>query len=600
MCGISGVIGSDLSQRHESWVRNAVLVQEHRGSDFQQVKFVDKSVVFGHNRLSIIDLDKRSHQPFFYEGVEIIFNGEIYNFQELKTDLVSRGFKFSTTSDTEVLCAAYKAYGPGFLKKINGMFALAIYDSLQKVALFARDRLGQKPFFYSIDQGKFFFSSELSPFTYFGTELEQSRIAEYLYWGYQPHSGTILKGVNKLPPGHFIVYDLDSGSIKLDKYWRLPEVQLNPGRGIEQLHDLIVDSVRLRMVSDVPLGVFLSGGIDSSLVAAVASRISGKTLNTFSIGFKEDEYDESKYAIEVANHLGTNHYNEICSIEESLDYLKNITDFVDEPFADSSILPTLLLSKVTSKKVTVALTGDAGDEFFLGYDRYRKLDRYAWIYKAPLFVRKAISRVMSSVGGYRFGVLSRFVSQPDLAGLYNIVMGDLSPNWIKDKSGQLYEFEGTQSIPFVLQMSRWDLNHYLPNDINVKVDRAAMRYSLETRSPLMDYRILEYLAGVSFNKHWNKNDQKPLLKELLFQYVDPKFFDRPKSGFGVPIKEWFRKELADFVTTHLSSPALSLVECIDRSKLDEMVQLHKKSKGNYSQQMFKVLVLSMWLNKYGK
>ena len=404
MCGIYGTT----IPYTENQIREKLEITSYRGPDqmgWDTYPYTNGKITFGHNRLSIIDLDPRSNQPMtFAQKVYIVFNGEVFNYKALREDLKKRGHVFNTTSDTEVICAAYLEYGEDCVKYFNGMFAFVIYDIEKQIFFGAKDRLGQKPFYYYWNGSQFEFASQISSIKLHNHHLTISdkAIQQYLTWNSIPSPSTIFNEIKKLEDGHSFTFNLESSEFATHQYWDIDYTQQKPYQGSfemakTELEKLLTDAVGLRMVADVPVGVFLSGGVDSSLIAAMAVKSTQEKVKTFSVKFNEKDFDESQYAQQVADHLGTDHHVIECDHKEGLDLISNFCDFYDEPFADSSALPSMLLSKHTRKKVTVALSGDAGDESFLGYHRYQWVKQNKNKYDIPLSIRKIAANIMQRV-----------------------------------------------------------------------------------------------------------------------------------------------------------------------------------------------------------
>jgi asparagine synthase (glutamine-hydrolysing) len=394
MCGIY----VSFNQSHsDDTIHQKMASIAHRGPDASKFVRYQNGLVLAHNRLAVIDLHERAHQPMMYNNsIHIVFNGEIYNFQTLKKQLFTEGYAFSTNSDTEVVCAAYLAYGERCVEYFNGMFAFVLYDEKQQKLFGARDRLGKKPFFYSLDNQNFECASALKPMTLGNKnrELDERAVSQFLLMGYAAEPRSIFKGIEKLKAAHSFTYNLSIHQFATRKYWDIEKTTPFEGSFAEAkttLHGLLRDAVEKRMITDVPLGVFLSGGIDSSLVAAIAQK-SAKNVQTFSIKFEENDYDESPYARAVAKHLGTNHVEIPCTYTEGIDLIEQMPRFYQEPFGDSSAIPSLLLAKHTRKHVTVALTGDGGDEIFLGYERYERIKRREKRMQIPLSLRQTVAK----------------------------------------------------------------------------------------------------------------------------------------------------------------------------------------------------------------
>lgn len=601
MCGIYGTTlrySNDVVSRKMDRI-------SFRGPDYTAIKRYN-DVLFAHNRLAIIDLDPRSNQPFSYFHVHIVFNGEIYNYQEIRRALEKKHYQFTTSSDTEVICAAYLEYGEDCVKHFNGMFAFVIYDTANGELFGARDRFGKKPFYYTHVGRSFEFASQPAQIN-IGKNLsiDDTAIAEYLVWNYIPEPKSIYKGVKKLPAAHYFKYDLNSGGLQIIKYWDLDFDGKNKFEGSyqdakNQLADLLNDAVKIRMFADVPLGVFLSGGIDSSLVLALASNQANQ-LKTFSIKFNESGFDESIYAEKVANYLGAEHHTIECNYNEGLGLIENLPKYYDEPFADSSAIPSMLLSKYTKDRVTVALSGDAGDEAFLGYQRYKWIKKRQWIFKLPLSVRKNLAVLIGTSATNRYKLISRGISMPEIEHLYVKVLNNLEDSWILNpdialNSSHMIPFMHS-SKPLLERVSDFDIKTYLNGDINTKIDRACMAFSLESRSPLMDYRVIEFSRTLPVHFKYQLNNQKRILKDLLFDYVPSSYFNRPKAGFTMPFRSWFRSELKEYVMDKLSKRELENIPGIDVYKTLELITEHMSGKSDRYRVIWKLLVLSQWLNK---
>ncbi|MEO8933900.1 MAG: asparagine synthase (glutamine-hydrolyzing), partial [Xanthomarina sp.] len=506
MCGIYGsTIPYTNSQIQEKLERS-----KFRGPD--KLKFShfgnENQVVFGHNRLAIIDLDQRSDQPFTYgENIDLVFNGEIYNFIEIKERLKLKGYEFNTTSDTEVICAAYLEYGEACVNHFNGMFAFVIYDRSKNIFFGARDRLGQKPFYYYHNGKDFEFASQLSVIQMHHSNLSISKkaISLYLAWGTIPDPYAIFNEIKKLRAGHSFVFDLTTNNYTEETYWDIDYKNKNPFKGTYEeaktiLDTTLKDAVSKRLFADVPVGVFLSGGVDSSLIAALATKSTNSKVKTFSVKFNEAGFDESIYAQQVADHLQTDHHIIECNYEEGKALIKNFCYYYDEPFSDSSAIPSMLLAKHTREKVTVALSGDAGDESFLGYHRYNWMKKKSKIYAIPYFIRKLGASILNLSSHKRLKIIADVISYKNVNDLYLAYSSGFKQTWIKDKVNvqQLEEFKylNHKNKNLLERISDFDIKGYLNWDINTKVDRATMAYSLEARSPLMDYRVVDFARSL--------------------------------------------------------------------------------------------------------
>lgn len=513
-------------------------------------------VAFAHRRLSILDLSPAGHNPMSWRDGRywITFNGEVYNFVELRTELEEAGCRFRSRTDTEVVLAAYERWGSACVDRFVGMFAFAIWDTYEKTLFLARDRFGKKPLYYAQYRGRFTFGSELKAILAdpaFPREVDADALSLYLRLGYVPTPYSVFALARKLPPGHRAV--LDESGLRVERYWDPTAIalertsRLTEGEAVSQMEALLGDAVRLRMTSDVPLGAFLSGGIDSSLVTALMQEQSGQRVKTFSIRFEDPAYNEADYAAAVASHLGTEHREETCGRAELLGALDRLPDIFDEPFSDSSAIPTLLVSRIARQNVTVALSGDGGDELFFGYPRYHALARAGWLLRAPSPVRRGVAAAAAVFQGRRLQRVSAVLRQGD-GDVYLRFVGLWPAEDVASMTGRATvpfgtyeEIRGrTKGLPLEKQAPLLDLGTYLPEDILTKVDRASMAVSLETRCPLLDHRLAEFALGLPLSLKFRAGTGKVLLRKLLYKRVPKALVDRPKMGFGVPLAEWFR------------------------------------------------------------
>lgn len=608
MCGI---YGSTLVYS-EKEVKEKLSRTSFRGPDQMGLNFYNRyktNISFGHNRLSIIDLDPRSNQPLSYQDkIEIVFNGEIYNFQDIKSVLIKKGYFFKTSSDTEVICAAYLEYGEKCVEKFNGMFAFVIYDKLNNILFGARDRLGQKPFYYYHNGTEFEFASQISSIQLHHTNLSicENAISSYLTWGSIPEPLSIFNEVKKLLPGHKFKFQINTGDLKIQKYWDIDYGGDNRFEGSyddakSELKKLLLDAVKIRMFADVPVGVFLSGGVDSSLIAAMASNSMDSDVKTFSVKFNSKGFDESIYAQKVADHLRTNHNIIECNYNEGLDLIDNFSYYYDEPFADSSAIPSMLLAKHTKKQVTVAISGDAGDENFLGYHRYNWIRQGSQFMNIPYPLRLLLSKITNLAPNYRLKIIANYMSYKSI----NDVFLDSKMNKSSHRIKKNHDPEKVDELKYLLhnnknlleRASDFDIKTYLNWDINTKVDRATMAYSLEARSPLMDYRIVDFARSLPTEFKFKGGNQKRILKDVLYEYVPKEIFDRPKAGFSIPFRLWFKNELKDFVLSELSPTSLDNIPLIKPSFVSKKINEHMTGKANNYPLIWRLLILKQWLNK---
>lgn len=582
----------------ENEVRRRLETIKFRGPDFTGVQ-KKNSLTLAHLRLSIIDLDERSNQPMNVNDNIIVFNGEIYNFLEIKEELINKGCVFNTTGDTEVLLKGYEVWGEEIVSKLNGMFAFAIYDVKKNILFCSRDRLGVKPFYYSWLDGEFEICSQLKPISY-GKKVNNEAISMYLDCTYVPSPFSIYENVFKLPPGHNLIIDLENNTHIVKKYWDLFEVKKTKSsfkQAKNDLHKLIKDAVRIRLKSDVTFGAFLSGGIDSALVSSIASEISLEQLKTFTIGFENKKYDESKIAEEFSKRIKSEHKLTICKPEDFLKMMPILIKVYDEPFGDSSALPSLLLNKITKEHVTVALSGDGGDESFLGYNHFDLLLKYKKIFIIPYFFRKFISFFLGVVSSSsKVNSIRRLLEVKNINNFiegiflgYNTLLKDRDVSWLSNYS--VYK-DGSS----LLLQKAADLNIklWLENDSNVKVDRASMASSVEVRSPFLDYRIVEFARTLPVKYRIYNGKKKYILKEILKEYIPEEIFEQPKKGFSIPIGQWICNELKEEFTKTLSDDFLYSVPNLDVDKFKKMFKDHIDGKAEYSSYIWRVYVLAKW------
>tara|TARA_R110000751_G_scaffold210384_1_gene314113 strand:+ start:26094 stop:27917 length:1824 start_codon:yes stop_codon:yes gene_type:complete len=575
---------------------------KYRGPDNTGI-LRDKTITLGHLRLSILDLDPRSDQPMVFEGLTITYNGEIYNFLELKDELVSLGHQFKTASDTEVLLIGYKEWGSNLLQRINGMFAFCIYDSVKQTLFCARDRIGVKPFYYSWVDGEFEICSQLRPLMP-NKKINQKAVSIYLDCGYIPSPFTILKDVHKLPPGHSMEIDIPAKRKSITKYWDLKKVEprkITYTKAKEELHALLIDAVKIRLQSDVPIGSFLSGGIDSALISSIAGKISPTPINTFSIGFDDPKFDESKVAEAFASYIQSNHSTTTCTAKDSLNLLPKLIRVYDEPFADDSALPSLMLNSVTKPHVTVALSGDGGDESFLGYNHFEWVMKYKWIFIIPLSIRKILARpfLLKLLG--KGSKAAREVLTSDNINTYisKVFLGFDTINKERDLSW-LRHYDGYMNWSNDPIQKTADLNIklWLENDSNVKVDRASMAYSVEVRSPFLDYRIVEYARSLPLSFRYQKNKRKRILKDILEEYIPRTVFTQPKKGFSVPLGDWIYNELKEEVLKILTDDFLMTVPNLDVPKFKNQLTEHMGGNRIYFSNIWKVFIYGKWCEEF--
>jgi asparagine synthase (glutamine-hydrolysing) len=575
MCGIAGYADTVPTGTPEQWHAAGALMcgtLTHRGPDDGDVwASEDGGVVLAHRRLSIIDLSPLGRNPMPWAGgrLRITFNGEIYNYRELRAELERDGCRFRSQTDTEVILAAYDRWGVQCLERLAGMFAFAIWDEPRKRLFLARDRFGKKPLYYAVRNGRLTFASELKAFLAdpsFPRTVDRDALRLYLRFGYVPAPYSILTGARKLPPAHYALFE--HGHLRIEPYWDPVAVALSPplemsaAEADAELEKRLLEAVAGRMIADVPVGAFLSGGIDSSLVVALMQEIGPARARTFTIAFDNPAFDESGYATAVAKHLGTEHHVETCGVPAMLDVVDRLPEFFDEPFADSSAIPTYLVSQVTRKHVTVALSGDGGDELFFGYPRYFYLERGKWLLRAPRPVRRTAARVASIAPWRRIRRVAdvlreddrdpyaRFVAWWGGAAL-DVLAGTVPAHPAYSAARARLEPLAPNARPPVL-----DVVSYLPEDILTKVDRASMAVSLETRCPLLDHRVAELALRLPLPLRTDGKVGKLPLRRLLEKRVPSALIDRPKMGFGVPLADWLRGPLRTRMAAYVDGPFL--------------------------------------------
>jgi len=622
MCGIAGFVGKGSKDDLGRMIASI----HHRGPDYQGTSLIE-NVGFAHARLSIIDLSPEANQPFFSadNSVAIVFNGEIYNYLELKEDLLKTGkYTFRTTCDTEVLLCLYQELGENMFSKVNGMFAFAIYDFKKKITLLAKDRMGKKPLYYSVISNTLVFASELKAIIQhplISRELNINAVNEYLTFDYVPTTNTIFNNIHKLEASHYMLFK--DGQITANKpYWKADFTQQNISfsDAKERLDKLLNDAVKRRLMSDVPLGVFLGGGLDSSAVAYYAQKNATSKINTFSIGFSEKSYDESNYARLVAMQLGTDHHEEILSAKQSLPLIPEITAKLDEPFADPSIIPTHFLSKFTRKHVTVALGGDGSDELMAGYPTFIS-DKFSGLFNAmPSAAIKGLNVLTDLLPLSDENISLDFKLKQFLKGFelqyrytHSLWLGSFTPS-LKDKlftnDTKATITNGTglgcidrylQDVPNINAFSQLLYTYYrtyLLEDILVKVDRASMYTSLEVRAPFLDTTVIEFLNTLPKHYKIKGFSGKYILKELMRDKLPNQIIDRPKKGFGIPVSLWLRNELKGTMENYLSEERIKKQGLFNYSYIEKLKKEHLSKKKNHRKLLWNLMVFEMWRENY--
>lgn len=635
MCGITGAIWTAPNLAVQPAVlRRMTEVLRHRGPDdaghyececrLQPPHAAAPGVALGFRRLAIIDLQTGA-QPMSNEDdtVWVVFNGEIYDYEALRHRLKARGHQFRTQSDTETIIHLYEEEGLGCFSHLNGMFSIAIWDASRSRLVLGRDRLGQKQLVYSMQEGRLAFASELKSLLEvpcLSREIDPSAVNEYFTYQYVPHPRTIFREIRKLPPGCMAVYE--HGRLMVRPYWQPDfnqERRCSTSDAVDQLQSLVDSSVRLRMRSDVPLGAFLSGGVDSSLITAIMQRHASEPVKTFSIGFPVADHDETRYARQVAEHLGTEH-QQFEVTPDGVDILSKLVWHFDEPFADSSAIPTWYVSRMTREHVTVALSGDGGDELFAGYPRYRTvaltdcLDRLTplrWVFRAPIWKslpspahqKSLLCRLQRLGGAMRMSPQRRYLEHVS-------VFGEAS-------RAALYNEEYVATLPdcepFAFLQSAWrragsrdpvtaaslaDLTTYLPCALMMKVDIASMAHSLECRQPFLDYRLVEFAASLPRRLKYRRGRGKWLLRRAFGDLLPERIWQRPKMGFGVPLAHWFRSDLQEMTRDVLLDPDARCLDFVRADSVKLLVEQHLREAFDHSSRLWALLVLELWLREW--
>lgn len=619
MCGICGIASSDRPFDPLALARMTAALQ-HRGPDnagfYSSRPTSGASIGLGFRRLSIIDL-KTGNQPISNEdaSIWIVFNGEIYNFAELRRDLIARGHTFSTQSDTETIVHLYEELGSACVERLNGMFALALWDERRQELLLARDRFGKKPLYYAATTDGFLFGSELKSLLQHPScplEIDHASLAAYLALEYVPEPRSILAGVSKLPAAHTLIWR--SGAVHLRRYWELPfspDHSMTAAAAAEEFRERLRAAVERRLISDVPLGAFLSGGVDSSsVVSMMAELLPSKNVKTFSIGFTEASFDESSHARRVAAFFGTDHREDVFTSDTLLDLLPEVTDWLDEPFADPSVIPTYLLSRFTREHVTVALGGDGGDELLAGYPTFAA-ERLARFYRIPSLLHeqvvvRLIDRLPVSTRNFSTDFkLKRFVrgmSYP-LQQRHIAWLGAFAPDDVasvlhagdENLPGSLPSIadDAERSDP-IARLIAYYVASYLRDDILVKVDRASMAASLEVRAPFLDVELAEFLGRVPSRLKLRGLRTKYLLKRAMGRHLPPGIARRAKKGFGIPVAQWLNTGLCDLLREELSLPRLEAQGLFDAAVVQQLVDEHASGRRDHRKELWTLLMFQLW------
>jgi asparagine synthase (glutamine-hydrolysing) len=632
MCGIAGFI--DFNKRSDSHlVEKMAAAIPHRGPDGQGIYFNQTNqadIGLGHRRLSIIDLSHAADQPMHFDGLHIIFNGEIYNYAEIKETLISLGHSFQTHSDTEVILHAWREWGEKAIRQWRGMFAIALYDERNQQLICIRDRAGVKPFYYFFKERTFLFSSELKSLMKhpdFEKSINVDALGAFLQYNYVPSPYSIFKDTFKLPAGHLLKLDLHSSSLDIKQYWDVyeyynkPKLSIGLPEAISETERILAESFQYRMVADVPVGVFLSGGYDSTCVTALLQHSNIERIKTFTIGSTDQKLNEAPFAKQIAAHLGTNHTEYYCSPKEALDIIPELPFYYDEPFADPSAIPTILVSRMARKEVTVALSADAGDEIFAGYNRYDYISRFGNRLRAiPHPMRKMVASAMENISSdkipffrdqrnfhSRYDKLKNLLRDPSASELLkNLtqVFSQLEINRLFNQPVRVLNTAHSSNellkkyydpLSFMMAI---DYKTYMVDDILQKVDRATMSVSLEGREPFLDQHIIEWAAQLPSDYKYFKGQKKYILKQIVHKYVPKEIMERPKMGFGIPVEKWLADELKPLVMEYLSPEKVKVHGFFNAEEVGNICTDFYNGRKEKHLKIWHILMFQMWYEKW--
>ena len=629
MCGIAGFCDFTKKTDKQTLV-NMTDVLHHRGPDDSGYSFYENEFAYvglGHRRLSILDLSTHGHQPMIHQHLEIIFNGEVYNFAEISKELEGYGYIFESHSDTEVILKAYHHWGIKAVDKFIGMFAIVIYDKEVQKLIFIRDRAGVKPLNYYFKDGLFLFSSELKSFhehPKFEKEINRDALALFFQYSYilEPH--TIFKHTNKLSAGHYAELDLQTHTFKIHKYWDVidsynkPKLDISFEEAKKETEKFLKSACEYRMVSDVPVGMFLSGGYDSSAVTAILQKDRTEKLKTFSIGFHEEKYNEAHYAKDIAKHLGTEHTEYYCTQKDAQELLPLMSEIWDEPFGDSSNIPTTLVSRLARKDVTVSLSADGGDEIFGGYDKYIQALKYQRaLSKLPFtrtfgFILEAVNpkyliglnKTYNFVN--RYEKLKTLLKAKDEIEMMRGVSYYFTPPEVDSLLGKATIIKTSFDDKILLnshndvidKMMAIDYKTYQLDDILTKVDRATMSVGLEGREPFLDHRIIEFVSQLPSSYKIKDGNKKYILKSIVHDYIPKEMIDRPKMGFGIPLNEWFGDELKKYVLEYLDSGKVAKTGLLNASEVERLKKQWLQNSSFGANKIWLILTFMMWHERW--
>ncbi len=632
MCGIAGFIDFK-KQSSEEILQNITRTMEHRGPDGEGYYLhngAHAQVGFGHKRLSIIDLSSGGTQPMHYKHLTILLNGEIYNYNEIKQELIQLGHTFLSTSDTEVTIHAYEQWGEDFVHKLIGMFAIVIHNKVTESIIAFRDRAGVKPFYYYWQDDLFLFTSELKAFykhPRFIKEVNPAAVANFLQFGYVSAPNAIFKNTYKLQQGHKLTLNLLNKNIAIKQYWNVydyynkPKLDISFENAVDETEKILTTACQYRMVADVPVGVFLSGGYDSTCVATLIQKNQTEKLKTFTIGVGDEQLNEAPFAKQIAKYLGTEHTEHYCTQQDVLNMVESLPYYYDEPFADSSALPTMLVSKIARNTVTVSLSADAGDEVFAGYNRYDYANTYLnKIKKIPAPLRKLGAAILDKLPpnkipilkndpliAYRIRKIKELIKNPDINNLMHALTAEFYTDevakLIKEPYTKLHTLHTGQTInqPMyddVSMMMAIDYETYLPDDIMQKVDRATMSVSLEGREPFLDHKVIEWAAQLPTNYKYNNGNKKHILKAVVHKHIPREMMERPKMGFAIPISKWLVQDLKQVLMDNLNVQAINKYGILNSVEVMQIVTAFVNGKEEYVLKVWYLLMFQMWCKKW--
>lgn len=627
MCGIVGFVdfANKSTNKTIEYMTDSITHRGPDGTDTWSKSQNNTLISFGHRRLSILDLSQNGAQPMSFDGLTIVFNGEIYNFQEIKKELISLGYSFNSNSDTEVLLKSFHCWGPESVNKFIGMFAYVVYSEQNSKLYLFRDRVGIKPLYYSFETNYFLFSSELKSMTYFPSfkkNISSDGIADYFSKGYISGPYSIYDNVYKLNPGSYAVYDIKSKEFIENTYWDIDnlygaaKLSHSYEEAVENVEKLLLKSLEYRMISDVPVGTFLSGGYDSSLITALLAKNSKKKINTFTIGFDNKSFDESIHAKKIADYLGTNHHELVCNSDMIKEKLLFYPDMFDEPFSDVSGIPVAILSELTKNHVTVSLSADGGDELFAGYDKYFIAKKLFKKYSSPPF--KFFNYINPSILKHINFPINDRNTKSNILQRIEFAKSENSLDVMKIMSEYLTEYEEKELLQNLAlrekstysqkkhyyhgselnQMMSFDFKSYLRDEVMVKVDRATMFASLEGREPLLDHKLIEYVTRLPSEFHTKNYSQKSILKDIAHKYIPKDYLDRPKHGFSVPIGDWLRSDFKDLILDTVSDGAIRKTGIFNQEVINKNINDYYSGKKIGHKYIWTLFIYFQWQQRW--